>query len=111
MRLDISSCLSWNKDDDYSDNTIQTISRDSWYHSSLWGVYGIDEVFLDAFELLESSWKYKGDYNDDGIVNFNEALLYRAINYNYSITPITFDREWKQIDIVMNWFTYTDSVT
>lgn len=31
------------------------------------------------------------DYDGDGVVNFNEALLYRAMSYSRSLTPIMMD--------------------
>lgn len=98
VKIDITSCNSWTKDDNYADNTIDNLSLDSWLHPS----YNYsDFIFLEAFKKVDQRWVRIADYDNDGEVNHNEALLYRAVEYSASLTPISFDNEWDRIDIVM----------
>ena len=96
VKIDISSCLSsfkWHGKED----AIKNVSLDSGKQSSLGGEDGHESIFLQAFDRPDEA-----DFDGDKTVNFNEALLYRAIHYNYSLTPIMMDDgKGKAIDIAM----------
>jgi hypothetical protein len=100
IRIDITSCNSFWKDDDRKNNTISNISLDSSQQSSRWWYNWTDHILLQAFQKKDVQWNSEADYDGDGVVNYHEALIYRAIHYNLSLTPIMFDDNGKVVDIV-----------
>lgn len=104
IKVDLVSCNSWDKDRNFYDNTIKNLSMDSGKQSSYWLENWSDTTFLKAFDAKDSDWNLEADYDGDGVINFNEALLYRNIYYNYSLTPTMFDdgTGGRAIDISMS---------
>jgi hypothetical protein len=100
IRIDIMSCNSFRKDNDWKNNTIGSISLDSSQHVAYWKESWSDSTLMIAFSKKNAQWNLEADYDGDGVVNYHEALIYRAINYNMSLTPIMFDDNGKVIDIV-----------
>ena len=101
IHIDLDSCYSWDKDSNYHDNTILNTSRASWRQLS----YATrSTLFLSAFTQrgpISKGSNLSADYDGDGSVNYNEALVYVIENYNQSLTPTTFDYNGNAIDISM----------
>lgn len=111
IKIDIGSCRSRHKDTNFYNNRIKNLSMDSGQYRSYWWENWSDATFLEAFEAKDTYWNFVADIDGDRIVNFNEALFYRNINYNKSPTPTMFDdgTGGKAVDISMNDGVYRDA--
>lgn len=128
VHINISSCNNWYKDNDtkydeswktfedqikslpnFANNNLGSLVLDSslqmslgWDHSN-----SVDYIFFDAFQKKDENWEFVADYDWNWIVSYHEALIYRSLNYNESLTPISFDDDndpnTNMIEIVENW--------
>lgn len=48
-------------------------------------------MFLRAFIDKDDKGNLRADFDGDGVVNQNEAIIYRMLHYNQSLTPTTFE--------------------
>ena len=128
VHINITSCNSWYKDDDtnydvswntfeeqikslpnFANNHLWSLILDSSLQISIWwnSEYSSDYDFFQAFEKKDSYWNYEADYDWNWVVTYQEAVLYRDINYNYSLTPTSFDHDnnsnTDMVEIVKNW--------
>lgn len=102
IKIDIWSCYSWYKDENFYDNTIKNLSLDSVRHFSFGWKNWSDDTFLAAFTLKNDDGTFIADYDGDGVVSYNEALLYRNITNNSSLAMMTVDDgQGNPIDISM----------
>jgi hypothetical protein len=103
VHIDIISCYSGYKDDDsndnfitnlpnFADNNLWSLVLDSSLQPSMWWNTkdSSQYSFFQALEEKDVDWKFEVDYDWDGFVTYNEAVIYRMLNYNYSIDPISF---------------------
>ncbi len=97
VHIDIESCYSGNKNIN-KDHKIKNISMWSWKQAS---EEIRSRIFLDAFENKDNTNKFYADYDEDGIVNYNEAMIFVMEHYNDSLTPTSFDYNGQAIDISM----------
>ena len=81
---------------------------DSSLQTSTWGESILNSLyhFYQAFEKKDEDQNYLADYDENWVVSYHEAIIYRSLNYNHSFTPISFDHddnpETDMIEIVDN---------